>query len=199
MSRKKHHKNAVRERPHLGQLERPTRLFNGYVRDPIPAVFFVCLVGFAALALTGWAIFERLTYQGPSEFEEATVTVLQMETDDLSYLLNTSEGEFDILIGAVTGLEGFEKAVSSGGSFHILWAAGDDDLWGITDENGTSFAAYSSVYQAKQQYLNQIVLATGAVALAFWAFWIWAYHIISNAPKHPILVRLLVRKCALNI
>lgn len=193
----------------------PPRLFRGYLQNPGNFVGLFCIVGCFLLAANVFSLALYFRFAAPPEapcllqFNEFSASV-----DDNTLMIHAGQQEqllfvsiyFDEVLEAkklsqqtflaelnkqsVIGVLVEEAALSGGHKFIRIYR--------LTGDGGTVLLQHEDItkgYQASALqglYMCVVILSLFAVFVVFFCV------IVSNAPKHPKLVRLLVKESWLN-
>lgn len=180
-----------------GNIEKTSILFNGFVRSPIPILLFPLLVGLGFFLLSILSIKELAVLSIPAVLCEDTANITSIYQDGPLLVLATDDQEFRVLASA---LKDNEQILSKDSTLVLLvkysFNAEEEhfDLWNIQDITGENIVSTEQIYLANKQRAINVAVGLCAITVVYFAAILFAYIILTNAPKYPRLSACLIRK-----
>ena len=181
-------------------------LFNGNVLNPWE--FLITLLMVPVFATVGFFIIVSTGIGIPAQDEifYTDIRVFEYTEDRMNVILSTNIGEVYVDKDFLLDTTAFYNALEEQELFfigHGEWKTPSRDkrfayVYIMSDSHGQIYASYehSSKVAIKSSYLNLAIVA--GFVIFTWLNFIWVCHILNNAPDHPILMRILVKKSYWN-
>lgn len=180
-----------------GELIKPSILFNGFVRSPVPIVLFSLLVGLGFFVLSILSIKEIAVLSIPDVLYEDTVDVVNIYEDGPLLVLATEDQEFWILTSAVKDdiqILNKDSDLVLLVKYSLKAEGKHADIWNIQDKNGEIIVSTEQIYLANKHRAIEVATGLCSITVIYFAAILFAYFILSNAPKYPRLSACLIRK-----
>lgn len=177
------------------------QLFSGYIREPwsIVVVYCIILTLFLAVAIA----FSLKAYNEQKEHSlissEEVFLSCKVEERSLT-LLSETDRVFSIVRTSDADEEAIKEFVDNGESLNVWYYSRNEAdpavcvIEAIYDHNGVPVVSDRAIKAATTRSSILALSIVWGIFAAFLLFGIIGYKALSNAPKHPILVGLLVRK-----
>lgn len=173
-------------------------LFNGYVRDPIPMVFFAVIVAIALLILAVWATVDLLR---PVPFSSVTAeeVFVEYQYDGPIIILRTTNGQkYDLPTDAV-GDDALLKQWTNNGvpvlvEYSVQPEADSRDVLSVSALDKSCIISRDAITQARSEDTYNSLYVLWGVCILYIFFISISYYFLSNAPKYPRISALLIRE-----
>ena len=176
-----------------------SKLFNGYVIEPIPMVVLTCFVGMCLLGLLLWGIWDT-HHSDDYEIKEAMCTIVSYECDGPVYVIETNQNlRFDLPSGAFEN-ELLDHVIYTNAPVRIKYKCVNTqkrnsyDAVEIRDNKNNLLVTQDTINKINSQNGRRALIVLCSVCLVYWTLVIGGYYILCNAPKYPRLASILIRK-----
>ncbi len=178
-----------------------SKLFNGYIKEPVAILVLELLVGIAFLTLALWATTDILALPVTNEVSTDDCVLIKYECDGPIYTLESSTGSlYDLPTGSLDGTAILDNLIINRASLVIKYEfSGSDnvyshDVLAIFDINGKPIVTQEAISEARSKNDIKSLLIIWSSCFVYFFFLMISYYIICNAPKYPRLASLLVRE-----
>ncbi len=180
-----------------------TRLFNGYVADPIPIVILASIVGIASIALALWATISHFI---PSNalIQTETCFFTAYAVNGPCYELDTNTtNRFRLQKSAIQDENILIKTIGNADKVTVSYEFIPNkkhtySIVEILDSSSTPIVSKAAVAKANASANIKSMVILWTFCVMYNGFAIGAYCILCNAPKHPHIASLLIRKAYRN-
>ena len=185
-----------------------SKLFSGYVKQPIPIVILVGFTLIAFLFIAIWCTVEELSPAENTEYAIKESMFVSYSRDEYfffmkadEYIIKTDEdGAFSLPVDAVKSEEILEKIIKNRMPVFISYNVPSNPnakvyyIEAITDADGTVIVDHEAISAARAENSHEGLTMLWAICLAYWGLGIGGYWILCHAPEHPRLAGLLIRR-----
>ena len=185
-----------------------SKLFNGYVIQPIPIVI---LSGFTLIAFLFIAILCTVEELSPVENTEYAIKesmFVSYSRDEYFFFMKADEytiktdddGAFSLPVDAVKSEEILEKIIKNRMPVFISYNVPSNPnakvyyIAEITDVDGTVIVDHEAISAARAEDSHEGLTMLWVICLVYWGLGIGGYCILCHAPEHPRLAGLLIRR-----
>lgn len=176
-----------------------SKLFNGYVIEPIPLVVLTCLVGVWLLGLCIWGIGDAF-YIDDYEIKESICSIVSYEYDGPVCLIETDQDfRFELPYGAVEN-DLLDCVINSNTpviieyKYETLQRRKSYDAVEIRDNKNHILVSQETINKISFHNKWTTLMFLCGVCLLYWVLSIIAYYVLCNAPRYPKLAAILIRK-----
>lgn len=177
-----------------------SKLFNGYVREPIPSVLIACFVGCAFLFIATSATVDIcFSVDEKAVQTEAYTLVSYYEDGPTCVLVSNSGALFAMPIKSVANYSLLDNLISEEKEIVI----NREDSTGInekthsvisiSDKNGNVIISEKDINGARQNAERRALVILWCACTGYWGVIIAAYCVLCHAHRFPRLAALLVR------
>lgn len=177
-----------------------TKLFNGYVLEPIPIIIFAIIVGVVLLILALWATWDILFVPSVLETSTEECKLVEYQRDGPIYRLESNKGYiYDLPVDSITDETLLENLIATQTIVIIKYELPiDNDAYSygvlaIFDSNGVSIICQDTIYAAREKAATNSLLMIWIACVVYFIFALGSYFILCNAPKYPRIASLLIR------
>lgn len=175
------------------------KLFNGYVRNPIPMVLFAMVVGVALLTLAVWATIDSFR---PVQIKSLITeeVFVKYTCDGPIFVVSAASGQtYDLPTDAITDSGLLDDLVKNKTSVFVEYLLPINpesisrDALAISSANGVSIVSKDTVTKVRQQDTNASLCVLWTFFFLYLFFVLFSYYFVSRAPKYPRISSLLIR------
>lgn len=179
-----------------------SKLFNGYVIQPIPIVVMTVLVGIAVLYIAVSGTWETLSeISSPAEYaaSECVFTAYRCE-GPIYVVIGGDDCQYHLPVKAVDEERVVEDLVESKTPVVVIYKLPTDSNTNVRDvaemsgTDGSAIVTKEEIAAANSENTRRALLIVWSVCLAYWGLSIGGYCILCHAPDHPRLAGLLIRR-----
>ena len=177
-----------------------TKLFNGYVAEPIPIVVIASIVAIAFLAVSLWATWDIVMYSRITTISTTECTIVDYRSDEFDYLLISDSGVFYTLPKAVIeNSEILDKVLDENPQIVIEYGECISeqkeayDIFAISNTRGESIIDSDAIKDVRTSANVKPLLILWSACAVYYVYIIGSYLILCNAPKYPRIASLLIR------
>ena len=176
------------------------RLFNGYVRNPVPMVFFAVFVAIALLILALWATIDSFGSKQYSISAVAEVFVEYKQDGPIVELLTVNGQRYDLPTDAVSDNTLLQELIKSSVPVWVEYSIRLDavensrNVLSISALDNSSIISIDAIAQARLEDKYIALCVLWGACLLYLTFLVTSYYFISHAPQFPHISSLLVRE-----
>ena len=185
-----------------------SKLFNGYVIQPIPIVILGGFTLIAFLFIAIWCTVEELSPAENTEYAIKESMFVSYSRDEYFFFMKADEyiiktdddGAFSLPVDAVKSEEILEKIIKNLMPVVVSYNVPSNPnakvyyIAEITDADGTVIVDHEAISAARAENSHEGLTMLWAICLAYWGLGIGGYWILCHAPEHPRLAGLLIRR-----
>ena len=178
-----------------------SKLFNGYVMQPIPIVILWSIVGIAILALAISCSLEPLLEPSTPECSMTKCEFISYSGDGPSFVIRSNEDQVYYLpTDAIEDEHILESIIENKTAVKISYKlpptkkSNACDIVEITNVDGSVIVSQEAISAANAKNYRNSLITMWSVCLVYWGFGIGGYCILCHAPEHPRLAGLLIRR-----
>ena len=179
-----------------------SKLFNGYVIQPIPIVVLTVLVGIAVLYIAVSGTWETLSeMRNPAEYAASECVFTAYRCEGPIYVVTGGDGcRYHLPVKAVDEERELEDLVESKTPVVVIYKLPTDsntnarDVVEMSGTDGSAIVTKEEIAAANSENTRKALLIVWSVCLAYWGLSIGGYWILCHAPEHPRLAGLLIRR-----
>lgn len=174
-------------------------LFNGYVREPIPAFFLPVFVGICALCLALWGTIQYFSPESDTTMQTAG-TLISYELEGPIYVLTFSDSYYYYIPkSAVENEEFLDQMIESKDVFSISFTTVSEELKkreidALSSAEGIPIIPTDIIDSAEARNALRGFIILWAFCLVYWSMCISGYYFISHADKYYRIACILVRE-----
>lgn len=185
-----------------------SKLFNGYVMQPIPIVILMSFTLIAFLFVTIWCTADELS---PSDYTECAIkksVIASYYRDEYFFFMRADEytiktddnNTFSLPVDAIKSEKILGEIIRNRTPVVISYKIPANSnakayyIAEITDESGIAIVDSEAIDAARAEDSRNGLITLWAVCLAYWGLGIGGYYILCHAPEHPRLAGLLIRR-----
>lgn len=174
------------------------KLFNGYVADPVPIIFFVVFIGLSLTILPIWATHDILNTEENLTLRETYEEIVEYDNDGPLILFISQTNRFSVLRDAID-IEKLIVAIEEREICKIQYIESEKNetyhsVVNVVSSAGKEIVIQQNVKNAHKENNIKSLTILWSVCIVYWVLTITSYYIISNAPRYPKLASLLIRK-----
>lgn len=178
-------------------------LFNGYVRDPIPIVFFALVVGFVFLLFSIYATKEALLTSAEYKSEKKSVQIATYINDGPLCTLMSSDGEkFDLPLKVFEDNPSLKDSIQKKDVLVIEYTnTGKDkcfDVLSVYSKDNICLISFNTIEAARKDASIISAIIMIVCCCGYWTFIMLSYYFVSRAPRYPRIASLLIRESFRN-
>lgn len=185
-----------------------SKLFNGYVIQPIPIVILSGFTLIAFLFIAIWCTVEELSPVENTEYAIKESMFVSYSRDEYFFFMKADEyiiktdddGAFSLPVDAVKSEEILEKIIKNRMPVFISYNVPSNPnakvyyIAEITDVDGTVIVDHEAISAARAEDSHEGLTMLWVICLVYWGLGIGGYCILCHAPEHPRLAGLLIRR-----
>ena len=179
-----------------------SKLFNGYVMQPIPIVVLTVLVGIAVLYIAVSGTWETLAeMRNPAEYTASECVLTAYRCEGPIYVVTGGDGyRYHLPVKAVDEERVLEDLVESKTPVVVIYKLPTDSNTNVRDvvemsgTDGSAIVTKEEIAAANSENTRKALLIVWSVCLVYWGLSIGGYCILCHAPEHPRLAGLLIRR-----
>lgn len=178
-----------------------SKLFNGYVMQPIPIVILWIIVGGTVLALAISCSIEPLLETSAPACSATKCKFISYSSDGPIFVIMSNEDQVYYLpADAVEDARILESVIKNRTTVKVCYKLPPTkklnvcDIVEITDVNGSVIVSQEAISAANTKNYRNSLITMWAICLAYWGLGIGGYYILCHAPEHPRLAGLLIRR-----
>lgn len=185
-----------------------SKLFNGYVMQPIPIVILSGFTLIAFLFIAIWCTVEELSPVENTEYAIKESMFVSYSRDEYFFFMKADEyiiktdddGAFSLPVDAVKSEEILEKIIKNRMPVVVSYNVPSNSnakvyyIAEITDADGTVIVDHEAISAARAEDSHEGLTMLWAICLVYWGLSIGGYWILCHAPEHPRLAGLLIRR-----
>ena len=181
------------------------RLFNGYILNPWEFLVTAMLVPIIVTASTIVIAARGVNLSPQDELYHTEICIYAYYEDGKNLTLLTDEGKM-LATKSSIDLDRLNDAISTSKTFSIDYepwktpAKGERFTYirNLADENGQVYITYEEELQAETKAHYIFTVSAFTLSLLLWGAFFFNCYIMSHAPDHPILMRILVKRSYWN-
>lgn len=185
-----------------------SKLFNGYVIQPIPIVILSGFTLIAFLFIAIWCTVEELSPVENTEYAIKESMFVSYSRDEYFFFMKADEyiiktdddGAFSLPVDAVKSEEILEKIIKNRMPVFISYNVPSNPnakvyyIAEITDVDGTVIVDHEAISAARAEDSHEGLTMLWVICLVYWGLGIGGYCILCHAPEHPRLAGLQIRR-----
>lgn len=185
-----------------------SKLFNGYVMQPIPIVILVGFTLIAFLFIAIWCTVEELSPAENAEYAIKESMFVSYSRDEYFFFMKADEyimktdndGAFSLPVDTVESEEILEKIIKNRMPVVVSYNVPSNPnakvyyIAEITDADGTVIVDHEAISAARAENSREGLTMLWVICLVYWGLGIGGYCILCHAPEHPRLAGLLIRR-----
>ena len=185
-----------------------SKLFNGYVMQPIPIVILGGFTLIAFLFIAIWCTVEELSPAENTEYAIKESMFVSYSRDEYFFFMKADEyiiktdndGAFSLPVDAVKSEEILEKIIKNRMPVVVSYNVPSNPnvkvyyIAEITDADGTVIVDHEAISAARAEDSSEGLTMLWVICLAYWGLGIGGCCILCHAPEHPRLAGLLIRR-----
>ena len=177
------------------------KLFNGYVREPIPMVILAIIPAIASLGLALWATWDFHFADLDSYTQVQTCVINEYREADTDYELVSSSGMvFCLPVDSVANASILDTLVQNSTCVLVEYSVERKeeyqlhDIVAVSYKDGTCIISEAEIGDVREmQWISTLAWLWG-IFTVYATFLMVSYYILCNAPKYPRLANLLIRE-----
>lgn len=185
-----------------------SKLFNGYVIQPIPIVILVGFTLIAFLFIAIWCTVEELSPPENTEYAIKESMFVSYSRDEYFFFMKADEyiiktdddGAFSLPVDTVESEEILERIIKNRMPVVVSYNVPSNPnakvyyIAEITNADGTVIVDREAISAARAENSREGLTMLWVICLVYWGLGIGGYCILCHAPEHPRLAGLLIRR-----
>ena len=176
------------------------KLFNGHVKEPVSTFIILLIIPLGLSFFSAWFCFElRTPNEYPQDLIEIKAEICSTEKHLFETLLICPEGELSM--ANVSGKNKILNNFKPEREYLMLiepWRGengkNESEVWAIADEAGNYLFTSEDTFKAEVRLNHTVNIIFILAALVSWPLFFFNYHALSHPDKHPLCVKLLIKK-----
>lgn len=181
--------------------ELPPRLFRGNLLNPGEFLFILLLLPVFATTGFGYSVYSLHTVRIPENLTPYSFSPAEYHIDGEFLTIAVAEGDLLMDMSPSDNAEDLKKDLEADRELYALidgWRMTENrrqaSIWSLKTADGREYLSEQRVLEQWKESARLYVKVCCGIALFAWIAAGMVIHIFNNAPKHPILMAILVKK-----
>ncbi len=181
--------------------ELPPRLFRGNLLNPGEFLFILLLLPVFATTGLGYSVYSALTVRIPEDLTPYPFSAAEYTLDGDYLTIAVADGELLMDMTLADNTEDLKKDLESDrelqamiDGWHTNKKHSQTTIWALKNAYGREYLSEQRVLEQCRESAKIYVRVLGGIVLFAWIATAAVIHILNNAPKHPKLMAILVKK-----